>query len=242
MKKSMSMFMMLFVLCTVTAQDKIVKLYQQVPSSKQATGYAESADTAADGNIRIKNITDPEMIVFYPKKGKSNGAAVVICPGGGYGIVSMTNEGYSIAQKLNENGITAFILKYRLPSDGIMVDKTIGPLQDAQQALKLVRENATEYHTDANKVGIMGFSAGGHLASTAGTHFNQVVIDNPKNTNLRPDFMVLVYPVISFGDYQHKGTRVHLIGTTPSAELVNLYSNELQVTGYTNYISSPCSR
>ncbi|AWG23277.1 alpha/beta hydrolase [Flavobacterium faecale] len=230
MKKNVIIFMSLLVWCSTMAQDKVVKLYDQVPNSKQTSGYVESADTAADGNIRIKNITNPEMLVFYPKKGKSNGTAVVICPGGGYGIVSMTNEGYSIANKLNENGITAFILKYRLPSDEIMVDKTIGPLQDAQQALKLVRENATEYHIDANKVGIMGFSAGGHLASTAGTHFNQVVIDNPKNTNLRPDFMVLVYPVISFGEFQHKGTRVHLIGNNPSEEEIKLYSNELHVT------------
>ena len=225
---------MIFSFFCLLGQNKVIKLYKDVvPNSKVATDYIESSDTANDGNIRIKNITDPEMLVFYPKKNKANGTAVLICPGGGYGIVSMTNEGYSIAEKLNENGITAFILKYRLPSDQIMIDKKIGPLQDAQQALKMIRENASEHHIDVTKVGIMGFSAGGHLASTAGTHFNQVVIDNPMNTSLRPDFMVLVYPVISFGEFQHKGTRTHLIGNSPSEDLVKLYSNELQVTNET---------
>ncbi|WP_366184027.1 alpha/beta hydrolase [Flavobacterium ovatum] len=234
MKKTYCTLSLIFSFFCMMGQNKIIKLYKDVvPNSKVATDYKESAETGTDGNIRIKNITDPEMLVFYPKKNKANGTAVLICPGGGYGIVSMTNEGYSIAEKLNENGITAFILKYRLPSDQIMIDKTIGPLQDAQQALKMIRENASEHHVDGTKVGIMGFSAGGHLASTAGTHFNQVVIDNPKNTSLRPDFMVLVYPVISFGEFQHKGTRTHLIGNSPSDDLVKLYSNELQVTNET---------
>ncbi|WPR71380.1 alpha/beta hydrolase [Flavobacterium sp. NG2] len=230
MKRVIYLTLVLLTLCA-NAQDKVIKLYKgKVPNSKIALDYKETGDIAKDNNLRISKITDPELLVFYPQKNKSNGTAVLICPGGGYGIVSMTNEGYTVAQKLIENGITAFILKYRLPSDEIMVDKTIGPLQDAQQALKLIRENATEHHIDGTKLGIMGFSAGGHLASTAGTHFNHVVIDNPKNTNLRPDFMVLVYPVISFGEFQHKGTRTRLIGEKPSEELIHLYSNELQVT------------
>jgi acetyl esterase/lipase len=213
------------------AQNKVIKLYPDgIPNSKVAADYKEITEAVPGGGSRIKNVSNPEMLVFYPKKKKSNGAAVIICPGGGYKYLSMTNEGYSIAEKLNKEGITAFILKYRLPDDEIMVDKTIGPLQDAQQAIKLIRENASSHHIDANKVGIMGFSAGGHFASTAGTHFNQVVIENPNNTNLRPDFMVLVYPVISFGEFQNKGTRVNLIGKNPTDELVKSFSNELQIT------------
>ena len=221
---------LVFLTLGMHAQDKVVKLYDgEIPNSKQAVDYKEIIDVSKDKSIRIKKIVDPELLVYYPKKSKANGAAVLICPGGGYGLVSMTNEGYEIAQKLIENGITAFILKYRLPSDQIMVDKTIGPLQDAQQAIKLIREGAAIHHIDASKLGIMGFSAGGHLASTTGTHYNQVVIDNPNKTNLRPDFMVLVYPVISFGAFQHKGTRTNLIGENPSEEMTHLYSNEFQV-------------
>lgn len=230
MKKTIYSFLLLTAL-SINAQDKIIKLYSgAVPNSKTAADYSENSEKAKDGSIRIKKITEPEMLVFYPKKKKDKGIGVVICPGGGYGLVSMTNEGYSVAKKLNEKGITAFILKYRLPSDQIMVDKTIGPLQDAQQAFKIIRENASEHAIDPAKLGIMGFSAGGHLASTAGTHFNQVVIDNPNKTNLRPDFMVLVYPVISFGEFQHKGSRINLIGDKPTPEMITLYSNELQVT------------
>ena len=130
-------------------------------------------------------------------------------------------------------GVTAFVLKYRLPSDLIMVDKSIGPLQDAQQAVKLIREKAVEFKINPAKIGIMGFSAGGHLASTLGTHFSKSEIENKNNTNLRPDFMVLVYPVISFGEFAHKGSKNNLIGLNPSEEQVKLYSNELQVSGDT---------
>ncbi|WP_418262415.1 alpha/beta hydrolase [Flavobacterium faecale] len=230
-KKAIFSSIFLLSIGSVSAQDKVIKLYQGiVPNSKASAGYKETAETSEDGSIRIKKISQPELLVFYPKKEKATGAAVLICPGGGYRLLSMTNEGFSIAKKLNENGITAFILKYRLPSDEIMIDKTIGPLQDAQQAIKLIRENALEHHINSNKIGIMGFSAGGHLASTAGTHFVKMVIDNPNNTSLRPDFMVLVYPVISFGEFQHKGSRENLIGTNPNEELVKLYSNELQIS------------
>lgn len=216
-----------------SAQDKVIKLYQgTIPNSRVSPNYVEETNTSDDGNIRIKKISSPELLVYYPKK-KSNGIAVLICPGGGYGLVSMKNEGYSIAEELNKKGITAFILKYRLPSDEIMVDKTIGPLQDAQQAIKLIRENATTHHITADRLGIMGFSAGGHLASTVGTHFDKAVIDNPNNTNLRPDFMVLLYPVISFGEFTHKGSKRNLIGENPTEEIVKLYSNELQITSET---------
>ena len=184
-------------------------------------------------NTRASKISNPVLIPFIPEKGKANGAAIVICPGGGYSILSMENEGYAIARKFNEIGVTAFILKYRLPSDSIMVDKTIGPLQDAQRAIQLVRQRSAEWGVNPAKVGIIGFSAGGHLASTALTHFDKVVIDNKENTSLRPDFGVLLYPVVNLAELAHKGSKDNLLGKSPTPEMVDLYSNEKQVTANT---------
>jgi acetyl esterase/lipase len=128
-------------------------------------------------------------------------------------------------------GIAAFVLKYRIPDTATMINKETGPLQDAQRAIQLIRDNAKKWGINKNRVGIMGFSAGGHLASTAGTHFNNSYINNPKEINLRPDFMILVYPVISFTDsIGHSGSRDQLIGKNPSTEKIKEYSNELQVT------------
>jgi acetyl esterase/lipase len=172
--------------------------------------------------------------IHLPEKSKATGAAVVIVPGGGYRIVSYTNEGTDIATAFNKLGVAAFILKYRLPSDKTMTDKTIGPLQDAQQAIKTVRLRAKEWGIDTSKVGIIGFSAGGHLASTAGTHFSNAVIENDQKINLRPDFMVLVYPVINLTEaLMHKGSRDNLIGSNATADLTNMYSNDMQVTAQT---------
>ncbi|WP_207532142.1 alpha/beta hydrolase [Desertivirga arenae] len=186
------------------------------------------------GQVRYEKVSKPGLEIFLPKKNKSMGAAVVIIPGGGYRHLSYSHEGTNIAAEFNKMGIAAFVLKYRLPSDKTMPDKSVGPLQDAQQAIKTVRSRAREWGIDTGKVGIVGFSAGGHLASTAGTHFNKAVIDNKENINLRPDFMVLVYPVISLSEtLMHKGSRDNLIGTSPSAELTRLYSNELQVSPQT---------
>jgi acetyl esterase/lipase len=148
--------------------------------------------------------------------------------------LAMSHEGSDVAKWLNSLGITAFVLKYRLPSDETMVDKTIGPLQDAQRAIQLVRQQASSWGVDPGRVGILGFSAGGHLASTAGTHFMLAKIDNAAGTSLRPDFMVLIYPVISFSDsIGHRGSRDNLLGPHPDPALIREYSNELQVTPQT---------
>jgi acetyl esterase/lipase len=146
----------------------------------------------------------------------------------------MSYEGWDVAKKLNEWGIAAFVLKYRMPDDNTMVNKEIGPLQDAQRAIQLVRERAAEWNINPQKIGIMGFSAGGHLASTAGTHFEKAVIENKKNISLRPDFMILLYPVISLSDsLGHIGSRDNLLGKKPAAEKIKEYSNELQVQANT---------
>jgi len=207
---------------------------QPIPNSKPGPDR-ESVDTS-DNPVRYSYslVSRPTLRVFLPPAGKATGTAVVVCPGGGYLHLAFTHEGTDVAGMLNELGIVAFVLKYRLPNDETMVDKTIGPLQDAQRAIQLVRQRAGEWGVDPARIGIMGFSAGGHLASTAGTHFNTTVIDNPGKISLRPDFMILLYPVISFEDsIAHRGSRDNLIGLHPDGALVRKYSNELQVTAET---------
>lgn len=210
-----------------------IPLYEnQIPNEKP--GKDEETSTTENNILLFRDVRNPTLSVFLPPKEKANGTAVVICPGGGYWVVAAGHEGYDVARKFNEMGIAAFVLKYRLPDPKVSTKPEIAPLQDAQQALRLVRKNAKEWGVDPEKVGIMGFSAGGHLASTAGTHFRKTHIENPENINLRPDFMVLVYPVIS-GDttVMHPGSFKKLLGEDASAEKIDEYSNELQVTPQT---------
>ena len=179
----------------------------------------------------MSKVSQPTLTAYLPEKSKATGTAVIICPGGGYALLSMTKEGEDVAKLLSEWGIAAFVLKYRLPNDSIMDEKETGPLQDAQRAIQLIRARAGEFNVNKDKVGIMGFSAGGHLASTAGTHFKDKVIPNKPRISLRPDFMILMYPVISFTDsLAHKGSRTNLLGKEPSQQQIRKYSNELQVT------------
>ncbi|GAB2551871.1 alpha/beta hydrolase [Spirosoma aerophilum] len=214
---------------TANAQE-IIPLYSgTVPNSKTSDIQETGAETGV-----LKGITKPTLEYFKPAPDKASGAAVIIIPGGGYGVVVYKGEGVTTAKALAEKGVAAFVLKYRLPSDAIMADKKIGPLQDAQQAIKLVRENGAKWGIDPNKVGIMGFSAGGHLASTAATHFEKAYVDNVGNTSLRPDFQILVYPVISMRDsLTHGGSHDALLGKSPSQADAELFSNELQVRANT---------
>lgn len=211
-------------------QKTALPLYPKgVPNSKTVPAdYTEKID-----KDWITNVSIPTLTPYLPEKGKANGTAIVICPGGGYSGLASGHEGAAVAKEFAKIGVAAFVLKYRLPTDLIMVDKTIGPLQDAQRAIQMVREGASAWGINPDRIGIAGFSAGGHLASTEGTHFDKVVIDNPKNTSVRPDFMLLLYPVITFGEKAHAGSRENLIGKNPSQELVDLYSNEKQVTANT---------
>jgi acetyl esterase/lipase len=216
------------------AQEKAVPLYPDgIPNAKPTPAtYAEKNDKR-NNDEWVTMVSIPTLTPFIPEKGTANGAAIVIFPGGGYGGLSMDKEGYRVAKEFNKFGVTAFVVKYRLPSDDIMVDKTIGPLQDAQQAVYMVRKHAAEWGIKTDKVGIIGFSAGGHLASTEGTHFDKPVIEDKENISVRPDFMILLYPVITFGPLAHVGSRENLIGKTPSDAQLQLYSNEKQVTGNT---------
>lgn len=180
---------------------------------------------AADG-VPAKS---PAIIVHRPDQ--PVGAAVVICPGGGYGVRVVEPEGHGIARWLGAHGIAGVVLEYRLPRGDSAV-----PLLDAQRAIRTVRANAARWGCDPARVGIMGFSAGGHLASTAGTHFDDGrpdAADPIERISCRPDFMLLVYPVITMGAGTHAGTRSNLLGPNPSAEAVALFSNERQVTART---------
>lgn len=216
---------------SMSSAQRVIPLYQKVPNSMNALNYQEKADTGADGIIRISKVSIPQIEIFEPAKTAEKTPAVIICPGGGYAILAYNLEGTTVAHILNNWGVTAVVLKYRLPSDEIMEDKSIGPVQDAQRAIQYVRENANELNVDPQKIGIMGFSAGGHLASTASTHFNTAYISNPNHISLRPDFSILGYPVISMIDsVTHKGSRNNLLGTNPSRKMLENFSNELQVS------------
>lgn len=207
---------------------------QPIPNSKPLPDRQKIDSSGSPLRYSYSLVNRPTLTVYRPPAGTANGTAVIVCPGGGYVHLAMTHEGTDVCKWLNGLGITAFLLKYRLPSDETMVDKTIGPLQDAQRAIQLVRLHAKDWGVETGAVGILGFSAGGHLVSTAGTHFDHAVIDNKAGVSLRPDFLVLLYPVISFADsIGHRGSRDNLIGKNPDPALVQLYSNELQVTDRT---------
>ena len=212
------------------AQQTIALHEGNVPNSKSYK-TKERWEPQDNGDTLVRLISQPTLSVFLPEKEKATGAAVIICPGGGYWVNSMVKEGFAVAKQFNEYGIAAFVLKYRIPNDSSMINKSIGPLQDAQRAIQLVRMNAAKWYVDEKKVGIMGFSAGGHVASTAATHFQHNYIENDSKISLRPDFAIFIYPVISFQDsIAHIGSRDQLIGKKPRKELLDSFSNELQVT------------
>lgn len=197
----------------LVAQQEI-KLYPNGPKESNELNRPENKANRDDG--WVSDISDARMYAYFAPQDKSNGAAVVICPGGGYAGLAATKEGSEYAQWFNERGVSAFVLYYRMPNGHHTI-----PLTDAQTAIEIVRKNARKWHLDKHKIGISGFSAGGHLASTAGTHFTK------KN---RPDFMILLYPVITMQQATHGGSRDNLLGSDRTEELMTLYSNELQVT------------
>jgi acetyl esterase/lipase len=182
----------------------------------------------APGAIGKEPLDIPTLTPFVPKE-NATGAAIIICPGGGYSHLSDVKEGSAVAEWLNSLGVTAFVLKYRL---GMRYHQP-APLQDVSRAMRTVRARAKEWNLDINRIGILGFSAGGHLASTMGTHFDSGKADSTdpiERVSSKPDLMILLYPVITMGEFTHAGSKKNLLGENPSAELVKLYSNELQIT------------
>ncbi|MCF7803305.1 MAG: alpha/beta hydrolase [Candidatus Marinimicrobia bacterium] len=183
-------------------------------------------------NERIYRVKTPGITAYFPSKEENTGAAVVICPPGGYHHLTYVIAGTQLARWFNVMGMNAFVLRYRLPNQPELQERSIAPLQDAQRAVRLIRANADRWHIDPERVGVMGASSGGHLASTLGTHSNDVAAigDSLDSYTYRPNFMIMVSPVISMGKYTHEGSRDNLLGKNPSPELVKRFSNELQVT------------
>ncbi|MBD3383945.1 prolyl oligopeptidase family serine peptidase [candidate division KSB1 bacterium] len=227
---------MLFILNTLcVGQDYVMPLWQEnIPNSKK-TDETERRDTT--DVVRISSVQMPDITVYLPAKKSATGQAVVICPGGGYRILAYDWEGTDIAKWLNSRGIAAMVLKYRLPGSKSNIIPHKSPLLDANRAIRLTRYHATGWNISPEKIGIMGFSAGGHLASTAGTHFDAADTadgDPVESLSSRPDFMILLYPVITFSKpVVHKGSRHALLGENPDSSLIRYYSNELQVKSNT---------
>lgn len=239
--KSTLITLSFFCMIQTAMSQTTIPLYENgIPNSKAVPDKESSVVSATDGKLRISYVTNPTLTIYPAPKEKATGTAVIVCPGGGYSILAASHEGSDVARRFNEMGVTAFVLKYRLPNDTSMINKEIGPLQDAQQAISVVRARAKEWGIKKNKVGIIGFSAGGHLVSTVGTHWGHDYVHDitphvmTKTSPLRPSFMILIYPVISFSDsLAHKGSRTKLLGENPSAEKIREYSNELLVNDLT---------
>jgi acetyl esterase/lipase len=236
MKPAVCFLIFSFIQQITMAQEITLQLWPagQVPNF-QKTGETEK-QTSTD-ITRITLVQSPEIAVYLPAKKTATGQAVIICPGGGYSYLSYDWEGSDPARLLCGKGIAAIVLKYRLPISKSNIVPNLSPLMDAKRAIRIVRANAAKWNIKKNAIGIMGFSAGGHLASTLATHFDsgdRKATDSIERQSSRPDFLVLVYPVISMNKpIMHTGSRNNLIGEKADSSLAKLYSNELQVSKQT---------
>ncbi len=215
----------------VLAQDTILPLWPEEIPNRVVTDEQEVHEK---GDIlRISKVQEPSLAVYLPARANANGKAVLIFPGGGYQILAYDWEGTDIAKFFNSKGIAAFVVKYRLPVSRSLTHKYNVPLIDAQRAIRMVRSNSDRWNLESSQIGVIGFSAGGHLASTLGTHYKDTVYaaqDAIDNFSARPDFMILVYPVISFSSgARHQGSKDALLGQDPDSSLTARFSNEMQV-------------
>lgn len=228
-KKSIILF---FLLCNIQVQAQdFIPLW---PDGKKPN-FNGKAVTDTLYNDRIWRVGTPGMYAFVVPKQENNGTAVLICPGGGYARLSHLYNGFNLAKWYNTLGISAFVLIYRLPHQTDLQQRQLAPLQDAQRAMRIIRANAAAWNIKTDKIGVMGTSAGGHVASTLGTHAGDVsaIKDAMDTVRYRPDFMVLLSPVISMGPYTHPGSRQNFIGPDSTKQMIEKYSNELQVSAYT---------
>jgi acetyl esterase/lipase len=186
-------------------------------------------------NERIWRVGTPGMYTFLVPKSENKGTTVLICPGGGYERLSHIYNGFNFARWFNTHGINAMVLLYRLPHQTDLQNRQTGPLTDAQRAMRLLRANADKWGLDKKRIGVMGVSAGGHVATTLGTHEADVsaIKDALDTISYRPDFMILLSPVVSMGRYAHPGSRRHFLGADTTQAMIQKYSNELQVSGNT---------
>jgi len=236
MKNGLLLLLLLSLFYALPAQDMVLPLFPEgIPCASENEIHVKENNNGSQR--RISQVQNPEIAVYLPAKSLANGTGVVICPGGGYTLLAWDWEGSWMAKWFNEMGVAAFVLKSRLPRWESEECKDKVALMDAQRAMRLVRSKATEWRLDPERIGIMGFSAGGHLASTASTHFDggdaqaSLAVDRFSS---RPDFSILMYPVVSMDTtIAHMGSRRNLIGTNPSAEMEEYYSNEKQITAET---------
>ncbi len=186
-------------------------------------------------NERILEVNIPGIYTFFPSKEENTESAVIICPSGGYQHLTYILGGFQLAKWFNTIGMTAFVLKYRLPHSPDIIEREKAPLQNAQRAMRIIRANAAKWGIQPEKIGIMGTSAGGHLASTLATHSDDAssIGDSLDKISYHPDFLILISPVISMGKYAHKGSRNNLLGENPAKELLEKYSSELHVSAST---------
>ncbi len=216
------------------SQNNIIELWDVIPNHIKTN---EKEIVSKTDIIRIKNVINPTIEVFLPAKQNATGKGVLICPGGGYEILAYDWEGTDIAKWFNSKGIAAFVLKYRLPNSKSVKVPHKAPLQDAQRAMRIIRNNHKEYNIDKDRIGVMGFSAGGHLASTLGTQFNKpndFLEKEIDKVSAKPNFMILIYPVISMKkNITHMGSKNNLLGLNPSKKMVIDFSNELNVNELT---------
>ncbi|MGI9552219.1 MAG: alpha/beta hydrolase [Aurantibacter sp.] len=219
---------------TGIAQDTIIPLWPKDKIPNRIASDEKEVHAQGEDLLRISKVQEPTIAVYLPAKKNANGQAMLIFPGGGYQILAYDWEGTDIAKFLNGKGIAGIVVKYRLPSDVSQKEKHLVPLIDAQRSVRMVRSMAEDFNIDVNKIGVIGFSAGGHLASTLGTHFNEKVyepIDEMDRQSARPDFMALAYPVISFEQMiTHKGSKRNLSGEKSEPTITQYFSNEEQVT------------
>jgi acetyl esterase/lipase len=231
------LLLFLFPVCGIVQAQEVVPLWPDGVPNSQQSDEVETRTMGDDGVLRIEYVQVPDITVYAPPAEKNSGRAVIICPGGGYAIQAVNIEGTAVAEWLNGIGVTGIVLKYRLPHSKSVVIRHEAPMQDAQRAVRLVRHRAASWNIAPDKIGIMGFSAGGHLASTAATHFDAgdaAATDPVERESSRPDFAILVYPVVTFqGDFAHLGSRKNLLGENPEPHLIDYFSNEKQVTAET---------
>lgn len=220
---------------TANAQEAVVKVWPDgAPGAIASKHYKEKYFSKRYEHGWITCSNNAELFVYLPEENNAPHSAVIVCPGGGYGLLAINKEGHYIAKALAERGVVGIVLKYRLPSDKIMTDQSIGPLQDAQEAIRIVRRRADEWKIDPAKVGIMGFSAGGHLAITLATHYNDNVYEVADSVDARPDFVVPVYPVVTMDkSYTHKGSYENLLSKHSTDKKISRFSGELNVSAST---------
>jgi acetyl esterase/lipase len=238
MKNFKPLYVTLILTCLVINQNTIAQIRTlevwmgNIPGEITNKDYQEK-QLFNDGTLKqVSQVVTPTLTIYEPEIINTNSTiAVLVMPGGGYSHLAIDKEGTKIAQWLNTLGITAFVLKYRLPNDAIMKDKSVGPLQDAQEAIRIIRRNAEKWKINTNQIGVIGFSAGGHLAASLSTHYTDDTYKESDTISARPDFAMLIYPVISMQDeITHKGSKNNLLGASPTSNTITHFSNEMGVS------------